>query len=303
MADLISETARKTAKLESEHNLQVLRKEGLLGLKRPLTIVASPHPAGSEVPSGKKVVHLIRHGQGFHNLLSDLWKDFGRTVDPTAKGEGAADVNPYDRPEVLDPPLTSIGRRQAQALQPQTERLQGLELIVVSPVRRATETALLAFAPRLAAPQCGGQRAVPLLGNEDCAERKHANICDKRRPMSEVKSEFPMVNWSLVTEEEDPIYSSTVPEAWRSVSDRGYKLLLWLRDRPEKEVAIATHSAWLFALMNTVLACTDPALAEWFQTGELRSVALEFVNGEEGEEVLERAAKVPRTASDAQGTA
>lgn len=295
VSDLISATALETAKIESQHNLQVLRAEGLLNIRRQIKIVASPWQAGSKPSADKKLVHLIRHGQGFHNLLADLWKDFGQKVDPSAKGEGSDKVNPYNKPEVLDPPLTGLGRRQAQALVPTTQELGGLELVVVSPVRRATETALLAFSPLLAAVQSGGKPTVPFLGHEDCAERRHANVCDKRRPMAEVRSEFPMVDWSLVANEEDTIYSDTEAEPWRAVSDRGYEFLLWLRARPEKEVAVATHSAWLFALMNTVVECTDPSLAEWFMTGELRSMVFEFVDSDRGVECVETAAKVART--------
>lgn len=292
MSELQSSSARETAKAESKHNFEVLQREGLLGIKRAVTIIASPLVPGSGPVVGKKVVHLIRHGQGFHNLLADLWRDFGRTIDPMAKGEGAADVNPYDRPEVLDPPLTTIGRKQAQALQPYTKDLAGLELVVVSPVRRATETALLAFAHLLASKSGSAVAAVPFVGHEDCAERRHANVCDKRRSLSEIKAEFPMVDWSLVTSEEDPLFSDTEPEPWRSASDRGHAFLLWLRERPEQEIAVASHSAWLFALLNTAVECTEPELKEWFLTGELRSVVLEFVE----EDVARLCAKRPRLA-------
>ena len=49
-----------------------------------------------------------------------------------------------------------------------------------------------------------------------------------------------------------------------TLADRGFK------------VAVATHSAWLFTLLNSCVDCADPQLAAWFLTGELRTVILSF---------------------------
>ena len=46
-----------------------------------------PAPAGGET----KVLHLIRHGQGFHNLLADLYSSSGRAWTQFEPGED----NPY----------------------------------------------------------------------------------------------------------------------------------------------------------------------------------------------------------------
>ena len=50
----------------------------------------------------------------------------------------------------------------------------------------------------------------------------------------------------------------------------------WVRDRPESEIIVATHSAWLFTLLNTVIESDGADLASWFLTGELRSVIVSF---------------------------
>ena len=77
-------------------------------------------------------------GQGFHNLLGDLYRDFGRTVDSTGQD---TDDNPYTRPEIEDSPLTAVGRAQARGLRATVRALGGIELVVASPLRRAIETA------------------------------------------------------------------------------------------------------------------------------------------------------------------
>jgi broad specificity phosphatase PhoE len=231
------------------------------------------HQEGMALSSGSKVVHLIRHGQGFHNLLGDLWKDFGQQVDITAPD------NPYNRPEVFDPPLTAIGRKQAAALQEHTRDLENVELIVVSPLRRAIETALLACAHLTPEAYHSDRPAVPFVGHPDLHEQRLVNISDRRRSMSEIRRDFPMVDWSMIADEEDPLWEDEVPEPASSVSDRAYRFLLWLRARPESEVVIASHSAWLFTLMHTAVECDDPELSQWFLTGELRSMVLEFDEG------------------------
>jgi len=88
-------------------------------------------------------------------------------------------------------------------------------------------------------------------------------------------------------------------ESARSVSDRAYSFMLWLRDRGEREIAVATHSAWLFTLLNTVVDCRESDLSNWlppagnatsrrasrpglrFLTGELRSVIVSFTDLDE----------------------
>mmetsp|Transcript_781 Transcript_781/g.1917 ORF Transcript_781/g.1917 Transcript_781/m.1917 type:complete len:322 (-) Transcript_781:155-1120(-) len=272
-----SAAALETAKLDAQQKLEEMKKEGVLGMRRPVRIVATPHVPGSPVAPGVKVVHLIRHGQGFHNLFTDVWRFFTDNIKPESKGELDKE-DPAKRTELVDPPLTALGRQQARALQPQTKQLKDLELVVVSPFRRATETALVAFNHLVQAP--AGTAGASFLGHSNCGERRHENVADLRRTLLEIKEEFPNIDWSGITEETDELWSATASESWRKCSDRAYDFLLWLRSRPEKEVAVATHSAWLFALTNTVTENKDPALSEWFQTGEMRSVTLEFIEGE-----------------------
>ncbi|KAJ8604769.1 hypothetical protein CTAYLR_001008 [Chrysophaeum taylorii] len=261
MTQLYTESAKATAKIESAQHLEELRRQGVLGLDRSVKIRATPWRAGTEVPAGAKVVHLIRHGQGFHNLLGDLYRDFGVKVDSTGKES----ASPYTRPEIEDPPLTAIGREQAKALRSTTAELE-VELVVTSPLARAAQTAHLAF------PHLKGK--VKWIGHEDVVETSGKNRCDKRRDLDEISDDFPYVDWSLVPEKDR--WTADARETARSVSDRAHNFLLWLRTRAETRVAVATHSAWLFTLLNTAVTCDPPDLASWFMTGELRSLILEY---------------------------
>merc|ERR1712054_511618 len=94
-----------------------------------------------------------------------------------------------------------------------------------------------------------------------------------------IKADFPKVDWSHIVDEDDPLWTEE-RESSQVLADRAYSFMMWLRTRPEKEVAVVTHSAWLFNLLNTTVECEDQELAQWFLTGELRSVVLEFSDRE-----------------------
>lgn len=142
-APAYSEAAIAQARKDGAAYLEELRRAGVVGTSRAVQVKGSKAGEGSlPVPKGAKILHLIRHGQGYHNLLGEIYQEMGREFSST--GTDLSTNNPYRRAEVLDPPLTELGRKQAKALRPQARRLSP-ELVVVSPLSRATQTALLAF--------------------------------------------------------------------------------------------------------------------------------------------------------------
>jgi broad specificity phosphatase PhoE len=216
-----------------------------------------------------KVVHFVRHGQGFHNLMADLARAAGRDwVQFTNTPE-----NPYIMPEILDAPLTEKGRQQAYALQPRVHSMDHQpELVVFSPNCRALQTGLIVFEDLIG----GGNANIPFLAHEMVREENGVHICDKRRPVSRQTTEFPQVDFGLLESDDDPLFREDVRETKLQVGERVYKFMEWLAQRQEKHVAVNSHSGWLLTVFNSICEC-DPALKEWFQTGEMRSVKLEFV--------------------------
>jgi hypothetical protein len=128
-------------------------------------------------------------------------------------------------PHLVDPALTAKGIEQAQALQDTASVMRPApELIVVSPMRRAVDTALLAFAHVFDDPQSTASNAVPLrrsdlrptvsiVGHELCREsyarseetpvqtpQPQGNICDKRRPLEQIATDYPFIDWALVND-------------------------------------------------------------------------------------------------------
>jgi broad specificity phosphatase PhoE len=214
----------------------------------------------SPTPEAIKTVHFIRHGEGRHNVAQREWRAYNNpgepyTVDNDATGRYA------------DAQLTTVGESQAKEL---VGKVASPDLIVVSPLRRAVQTALLAFpAPR-----------AKVLAVELCHEIGGKHTCDKRLSKSELARQFPEVDFALLSEE-DPLWGDGLTrESLDALSSRAREFMEWLITRPEKEVVVASHSTFLLTLFNTALDWDDEYLGTWFGTGEMRSVHLSVNPGE-----------------------
>jgi len=217
-----------------------------------------------------KVIHFVRHGQGFHNLIADIcrardqkWENFSKTPE-----------NPYIMSELEDPPLTQKGRNQARKLQPILRDLETTpQLLVSSSHCRALQTAIIAFEQILLSE---GKEERRIIAHEMVREHSGVHLCDKLRPLSHSVAEFPtQVDFSLIESEQDEYFNKDVRETNMQVGERIYKFMIWLSNRKEKHIAVTSHSAWLLTLFNGIVECDD-SLKAWFETGEMRSVKLVF---------------------------
>jgi len=81
------------------------------------------------LPPAERVVYLIRHGEATHNQAR--W--------------GRNDASVYEMEQYADAPLTPLGQDQARASMsdPAASGLSTVDVVVVSPLRRAIETSYL----------------------------------------------------------------------------------------------------------------------------------------------------------------
>jgi broad specificity phosphatase PhoE len=217
-----------------------------------------------------KIIHFQRHGQGYHNLLGDTFRALGQGFDIDDPDPA---VNPFVKPEIQDSPLTQKGREEARAQRPKAAMLQP-EVVIVSPLHRAIQTAQISFADHL-------ENDIDFIAHEGCREQLGLLTCNKAHPLSSTKSDFPSVDFSLCTfGEEDTLWNAhpAVRELPVDESDRAYAFLTdFIMERPEKEIAVVCHSAWLFSVCNVVIDCEgDEFLETWFGTGEIRSLKLSY---------------------------
>eukprot|EP00316_Scyphosphaera_apsteinii_P023691 CAMPEP_0119304266 /NCGR_PEP_ID=MMETSP1333-20130426/5530_1 /TAXON_ID=418940 /ORGANISM="Scyphosphaera apsteinii, Strain RCC1455" /LENGTH=332 /DNA_ID=CAMNT_0007307117 /DNA_START=51 /DNA_END=1049 /DNA_ORIENTATION=- len=211
-----------------------------------------------------KKIHFIRHAEGHHNVAtSETGSNDCLTVDH--KG-----CRPQDHP-LWDAQLTNTGIQQAEKLREHlSTRPSGgrsftaFDLVVVSPLTRACQTARHVFG-RARKPGCpgfldpgvapegsperlkgnGDQVPAPrILVREECRERWGNFVCDGRRNIRDIMAEFPDFDWSEVEHDEDIFYTFE-RETDEHCCERGVAFLEWLNKRPEKCIAVVTHSSFL----------------------------------------------------------
>lgn len=270
-----SEAALANAEDDYKEHMEGIDEAAETMKSRPLIVRAyaidDPEaPSVSNDNRNVKHVHFVRHGQGFHNLMADLAKQEGRTWENCTN----TPENPYVMPEITDAPLTAKGRNQAALLQPVVAAMETdakPQLVVLSPNCRALQTGVIAFKELVG--------KVPFVAHEMVREETGIHVCDRRRPTSEQASEFPMVDFSLLTDEEDLLFDQNKRETKAELTERIYRFFEWLEKRDEIVVGVSSHSAWLLAIFNANLQTgkNQGSLRGWFQTGEMRSVVLEFV--------------------------
>ncbi|KAA0152923.1 hypothetical protein FNF27_00100 [Cafeteria roenbergensis] len=196
-----------------------------------------------------KQLYLIRHGQGHHNTAA---RDRGRAA--------------YKDPTLLDARLDHVGKEQANALGDHIRMHRiPIQLVVVSPLRRTLETATQAFGT-----------SVPMVAVELVREAHGAHPCDKRSPVSEIRKDFPHVDFSFISTDEDTWHNDDRRETIREVAERGHAFLRFIRSRPERNIAVVSHGVFLETLVGgLVLGVVDPRVsAERFRNCEMRAIVV-----------------------------
>ena len=161
---------------------------------------------------------LIRHAQALHNVASD-WS-------------------------FHDPKLSELGEQQSRELHESLKASKvgnEVELIVVSAMRRTLQTATIGLDWLIKK----GIKVLPDANWQENADKP----CDTGSEISVMKKEFPDYDFSVV----DPNYPDKTtnlksnPYAFteKAIVARGQTCLKALYDRPEKVIAVVSHSGFL----------------------------------------------------------
>jgi broad specificity phosphatase PhoE len=209
------------------------------------------------------VVHLVRHGQGVHNVAAALYG-------------GPA----YRDPALKDALLDDTGKAQARAL---GQRIRDarihVDVVLVSPLTRALQTATLMFEGGGGGEgegAGGGAPSVPMDAVELCREAHGGHPCDQRRARSVIEREFPHVSFTGIATDADTWHDPDRRETVRDVSVRCDAFLEVLRARKERNIVVVSHGVFLETLLNrSALVCTDDAAkVRRFENCEMRSIVL-----------------------------
>lgn len=162
-----------------------------------------------------KTLYCIRHGFALHNYIYQF-------------------IGTKAYTDFRDTPLLDKGIEQAKTLGENWNKINDVELVVVSPCRRTLETARSIFQ----------NKHVNIISKDFLIEFPFGgdDICNKRRSKKELKHFYPNVDFSEISEQADwSAYNETVDE----LNIRIYEMLRWLCKRKEKTIAIVSHSSYI----------------------------------------------------------
>ncbi|XP_021288649.1 phosphoglycerate mutase-like protein 1 isoform X2 [Herrania umbratica] len=199
-----------------------------------------------------KVVHLVRHGQAMHNVEGDKNREALLSQD------------------LFDAQLSPLGLQQVAKLRKDVHAsglLDRIELVITSPLSRAMQTAIGVF---------GSDRHPKVMAIELCRDRLGVRPCDMRRKISDYRSRFPTVDFSMMDVEDDTLWNPDVRESEEELAARGARFLKWLWTRPEKEIVVVSHGIVLQNILINIHRNDCNLSCKWwckrFDHCELRSV-------------------------------
>ncbi|XP_044475873.1 phosphoglycerate mutase-like protein 1 [Mangifera indica] len=228
-----------------------------------------------------KTIHLVRHAQGVHNVA------------------GEKDPHAYLSYDYFDAHLTPLGWQQVEKLHKhvhETGLSKRIELVITSPLLRTMQTAVGVFggegyvdgidAPPLMVEKAGNSNRSAIsslncrsfIAVELCREHLGVHPCDKRRSISEYRPLFPTFDFSLIENDEDILWTADTRETNEHVAKRGMEFINWLWTRKEKEIAVVSHSGFLYHTLSAFGNDCHPSIkneiCKHFANCELRSMVI-----------------------------
>ncbi|KAL9183445.1 hypothetical protein ACHAXT_004301 [Thalassiosira profunda] len=216
------------------------------------------------------ILILMRHGEAQHNAFE---RDFARAHGTSREAANA------DAEYPVDPMLTGKGCGQMLDVSRRTATFfnsdTGLQpdLFVVSPLRRAIQSALIAFPTHTAL----GLSGTPWVCHPHCMEMANGNKSEFVSPSEELREMFPGVDFSFLEgsdatnlngSEKVPLFESKI-----DLMVRTDIFLRWVQEREEKVIVVSSHATWLQSLCAFSF---DLESAMMFKKGELRAVGIKF---------------------------
>ncbi len=194
--------------------------------------------------SNVKLIHLVRHAEGTHNVNQEYKSEINIDARLTTKGKQQC----QELANRIRSDTTTTGSTAFPSLLKPEDTC-----ILTSPLTRCIETALQCFPdwiPHLS-----------VLAQESWRETVNYN-CDRRRSRQEIQEEFPHVVLGDCIDQEDEIWKSyrqRLGDDWDThmesaelyrVAERGVQGLRALEQRSESQIVVCTHSAFLRCLLN-----------------------------------------------------
>ena len=172
-----------------------------------------------------KKLYLIRHGISQHNIL---FKNFGTKIF-------------YDK-RYYDTKLTGQGIEQSLHLGNTWKDKHFIDCVFCSSLTRTLETANNIFKDNL---------DIPIYALDILKEFPQGlHTCNKRSNIDQLKKEFPRINFSLIQDNEDIMWDDTKEEPLEKLNDRIFDFKEFIKNRPEKNIAMIGHNSFIGQMMN-----------------------------------------------------
>ena len=164
-----------------------------------------------------QTLHLIRHGHSLHN---ELFHKIG--------------VKAFRMPDCIDSPLTNEGHLQSIELGNTWQKKNEIELVLVSPLTRTLDTAMNIF----------GDTDIPMVSEEFLREYPIGeDTCNKRSSLTLLKNKYPRIDFNLISDQ-DTLWTSEYRETIDELEQRLDKMVKYLQNRKEINIAIVGHSSY-----------------------------------------------------------
>ncbi|KAK3704875.1 hypothetical protein LTR37_013566 [Vermiconidia calcicola] len=139
--------------------------------------------------------------------------------------------------QILDPPLTELGKKQSEALTGVTQLQDEVDVVVTSPLKRTLQSCRLSWAPAIE--RLGGLKKVICLPQAQECDDWQCDIGTDREEL-EADPEYAEFNFSLL----EPEWTSK-RGFWGSdaaaTTNRAQWVRQWLRERPEHTIVLVAH--------------------------------------------------------------
>ena len=225
-----------------------------------------------------KILILMRHGEAKHNVFESQYaqehgtsfeqanEDEDYPVDPMLTGKGCGT-------------MLNVSKRAATFFNKETGLLP--DLFVVSPLRRAIQSALISFphdAPLTSLKQ------TPWICHPSCMEQANGNKSEFVSSPEELEQIFPGIDYDLFKQSlmRGDVYNSNekVPlfESKIDLMNRTDAFLEWIKERDERVIVVSSHATWLQSLCAFSLQYeeSDNKSLEMFKKGEMRAAGIKF---------------------------
>jgi len=209
---------------------------------------------GAKANPGKvqKILILIRHGEGDHNVAVGARHKTTLPKDDPGYAAELAEVEKknedrqlmYEDPAFFDSRLSPHGKEQCTSLREKQCNHLPWECVIVSPLYRTLQTAQLSL---------GFEKEVPWLAVDAIREYGCGGFhpCDSRLTKEQLEQEECFkgagggkgIDWSNVPPGED--MHGKPPETDEQLQARTKAFLEIVKNRPEKIIAVVGHSAFL----------------------------------------------------------